>query len=175
MSMWTYVSGTIQVHVEGRTQPEIEYVLKTVLEHLPKVTGSEEDMRVYINRRDGYNMSSSHDEFGQQSNLENGFRGGFETQSIYFLTVDGTLRDRTFEETLKEFSKWLTRLSRRIWVCDVLAEVSGDSQTYLFTNHNDCYSDLCDVDDELGSWTDYLYWKPDTDNKGYPLAGKPIS
>ena len=129
MSMWTYVSGTIQVHVEGRTQPEIEYVLKTVLEHLPKVTGSEEDMRVYINRRDGYNMSSSHDEFGQQSNLENGFRGGFETQSIYFLTVDGTLRDRTFEETLKEFSKWLTRLSRRIWVCDVLAEVSGDSQT----------------------------------------------
>ena len=58
---------------------------------------------------------------------------------------------------------------------EVLVEVSGDSQTYLFTNHNDCYSDLCDVNDELGSWTDYLYWKPDTDNKGYPLAGKPIS
>ena len=175
MSMWTYVSGTIQVHVEGRTQPEIEYVLKTVLEHLPKVTGSEEDMKVYINRRDGYSMSSHWDEFGHRSNLGTGYYGSFEIQNIYFLTVDGTLRDRTFEETLKEFSKWLTRLSRRIWVRDVLVEVSGDSQTYLFTNHNDCYSDLCDVNDELGSWTDYLYWKPDTDNKGYPLAGKPIS
>lgn len=58
MSMWTYVSGTIQVYVSGRTQPEIEYVLKTVLNHLPKVTGSEEDMRVYINRRYGHSMSS---------------------------------------------------------------------------------------------------------------------
>lgn len=157
MSMWTYVSGTIQVHVEGRTQPEIEYVLKTVLEHLPKVTGSEKDMRVYINRRDGYNMSSSHDEFGQQSNLENGFHGGFETQSIYFLTVDGTLRDRMFEETLKEFSKWITRLAKRIWVRDVLVRVTGYDQTYLFTNDDDCYGDLYWTD-EGTSWTDYLYW-----------------
>lgn len=30
MSNWTYIRGTIEVDVPGRTQPEIEYILKTV-------------------------------------------------------------------------------------------------------------------------------------------------
>ena len=49
MSNWTYVSGTIKVDVMGRTQEEAEYILKTVIRHLPIVTGSETDMKIYIN------------------------------------------------------------------------------------------------------------------------------
>ena len=48
MSNWTYVMGQIIVAPMGRTQNEKEYILKTVLDHLPLVTGSEEDMQVYI-------------------------------------------------------------------------------------------------------------------------------
>ena len=48
MSSWTYINGTVTVHPMGRTQPEKRYILETVLNHLPRVTGSEGDMDVYI-------------------------------------------------------------------------------------------------------------------------------
>lgn len=48
MSHWTYVSGLIRVSPTGRTQPEKRYVLETVLEHLPAVSGSEGYMDTYI-------------------------------------------------------------------------------------------------------------------------------
>ena len=48
MSSWTYVHGTIVVSPLGRTQHEKRYILETVLDHLPVVTGSERDMEVYV-------------------------------------------------------------------------------------------------------------------------------
>lgn len=69
MSNWTYVSGVVDVMPLGRSQAEKRYILDTVLAHLPKVTGSERDMNVYVIQKNGYNSSSSHDEFGQWSNL----------------------------------------------------------------------------------------------------------
>lgn len=41
MSSWTYVQGLIELDVPGRTQAEKNYILQTVIDHLPKVTGSE--------------------------------------------------------------------------------------------------------------------------------------
>ena len=43
MSWWTYINGTITVSPMGRTQAEKRYILETVLDHLPLVTGSERD------------------------------------------------------------------------------------------------------------------------------------
>lgn len=55
-------------------------------------------MNIYIIQKNGYNSSSSHDEFGQWSNLGNGrYDHSFETQDEYILVVDGALRDRKFE------------------------------------------------------------------------------
>lgn len=51
MSSWTYINGTITVRPMGRTQPEKRYILETVLNHLPRVTGSEGDMNIYISFR----------------------------------------------------------------------------------------------------------------------------
>ena len=68
MSWWTHVMGTIEVDVRGRTQAEIRYILETVLDHLPRVTGSEGDMNVYITQEAGCNRSSSLDEFGLATN-----------------------------------------------------------------------------------------------------------
>ena len=68
MSWWTHIRGMITVSPMGRTQAEKRYILETVLEHLPRVTGSEGDMDVHIVQRSGYNLSSSHDEFGMRTN-----------------------------------------------------------------------------------------------------------
>lgn len=135
MSYWTYVSGVVDVMPLGRSQAEKRYILDTVLAHLPKVTGSERDMNVYVIQKNGYNSSSSHDEFGQWSNLGNGrYDHSFETQDHYLIVVDGSFRDRMFEETYREFMKWLCRLAKRVMVEDVLVEVKGYDKSTVIRN-----------------------------------------
>lgn len=125
MSFWTYIDGVITVSPMGRTQPEKRYILDTVLEHLPKVQGSEKNMTVKVIQKPGYNSSCSHDEFWQRSNLGNGRYGTFETQDKYLLMLNGDLRDRKFDETYREFVKWLCRLAKRVNVDSVLVRIVG--------------------------------------------------
>ena len=131
MSFWTYIRGTIEVDVPGRTQPEIQYIISSVLDHLPRVTGSEGDMDITFQPRKGHNCSSSCDEYGMRTNnLKDSYgcksrRGWLETQSEYMIVVNANLRDRMFDETYKEFMKWLIRLSKRLWVRDVLVRIEG--------------------------------------------------
>ena len=136
MSYWTYVSGTVKVTPMGRTQAEKRYILETVLDHLPRVTGSERDMNVYIIQPKGHNSSSSHTEFGMyggyikwdESNLS------LQVQDDYILVVDGSLRDRDFDQTFREFQKWLCRLAKRVHIDDVLVEVKGYGESAIVRN-----------------------------------------
>ena len=54
MSHWSYIQGVITVQPMGQTQPQKRYILETVLNHLPRVTGSEGDMDVYITQLNGH-------------------------------------------------------------------------------------------------------------------------
>ena len=138
MSYWTYINGVIDVSPWGRSQAEKRYILDTVLSHLPKVTGSERDMNIYVIQKNGFNESSSHDEFEQYSNLGNdkcGYKHPyFELQREYLLVVNGSFRDRKFDETYREFQKWLCRLAKRICVEDVLVEVKGYNKSAIVRN-----------------------------------------
>ena len=131
MSFWTYITGTVEVDVPGRTQPEIQYIIDSVLDHLPRVTGSEGDMEIRCAPRKGHNCSSSVDEYGMQTNNLRTYYGGkgrdgrLETQSAYVITISASLRDRMFDETEREFMKWLTRLAKRVWVTNVLVRLEG--------------------------------------------------
>lgn len=181
MSFWTYVHGTIEVTPMGRTQAEKTYILNTVLEHLPHVTGSEEDMNVYVLQKNGHNESSSCDEFGERTNnlidsygTRNRRRGWLRVQNEYIIVVDGSLRDRMFEQTFKEFINWLCRLSKRVIVKDVMVEVSGYNKSHLIRNDNDIYSDMFESPswspaNQSGepNWCEYLMWEG-IDGWGYP-------
>lgn len=167
MSNWTYVKGVVEVDVPGRTQAEIRYVLESVLDHLPSVTGSERDMSVYISQRDGHNCSSSCDEFGLKTdNLKDyeGYRtrdrGWLETQSRYMLTVDGALRDREFEETKREFVKWLCRLAKRLSVYWVVVEISSYGHSMIISRVRP-FEDMFEWKDGEKRWTSYLFWERD--------------
>ena len=127
----------------GRTQAEKRYILDTVLEHLPLVTGSERDMNVYVIQKNGHNSSSSCDEFGEvTNNLIDSYgnksreRGWLRTQDEYILVVDGSFRDRMFDQTFREFMKWLCRLGKRVDVEDVLVEVRGYGKSTIIRNTN---------------------------------------
>ena len=177
MSYWTHVNGSIIVDVPGRTQEESEYVLKTVLKHLPVVTGSESDMDVFIQRQSGTNMSSSHDEYGMTTNNlvdrygdRSRTRGWLEVQTKYILTVQGDLRDREFDDTFKEFMNWLCRLAKRVSVKSVLvrieAEYSGKTTTldyYGYDKNPFIHMEECNAwedDNHIPSWTEHLLWRP---------------
>lgn len=143
MSFWTYIQGTITVCPMGRTQPEKRYILETVLNHLPRVTGSEGDMDVYIIQKNGYNSSCSHDEFGEiTNNLVDRYghksrsRGWLQTQDEYILVVDAALRDREFEETYREFMKWFVRLCKRACCENVLVEIKGYDKSTVIKDRN---------------------------------------
>lgn len=164
MSSWTYINGVITISSPGRTQAEARYILETVIDHLPKVTGSERDMNTYIIQKNGYSSSSSHDEFFNRSNLANGRHGFFEMQDYYMVVVDASLRDREFEQTFKEFQKWLCRLSKRINVENVLVKINGFEKEKIITNRNDVYGEMYELpswcnDNGEPAWYEYLVWE----------------
>ena len=175
MSWWTYVHGTITVRPMGRTQAEKRYILESVLDHLPIVTGSEEDMNVYIVQPKGYKSSSSCDEFGDSTNnLIDSYgdksrnHGWLRVQDEYILVVDGSLRDRMFEETYKEFQNWICRLAKRVSVEDVLVEIKAYEKSVVIRNKNDVYGKMFETPSWCGDGS-HRNWKLNKKLKQYHL------
>lgn len=169
MSFWTHIFGSIEVQVMGRTQEEEEYILKTVLKHLPRVTGSEGDMNVHIIQKAGYDYSSSTDEFGMNTNnlvtihgTHNYKNGWLNTQSTYILTIEADLRDRCLSRTYREFQKWLCRLAKRLKVVDILVRMKGDySETQILSDasiYTEMFVSPSWCEEGTNNWCEYLMW-----------------
>ena len=180
MSYWTYVTGTITVDAIGRTQAEKRYILETVLDHLPLVTGSEKDMNVHIIQKAGHNCSCSHNEFGEWDGYRKRKSLSTETQSKYILVVEGAFRDRMLEQTYREFQKWLCRLAKRVEVNDVLVEIRGYEKSVIIrnpeiqrkNNWDTVYGQMMEEPSWCNNtgeptWCEYLMWKK-MDNCDYP-------
>lgn len=189
MSYWTYITGTITVSPIGRTQAQKRYILDTVLAHLPIVSGSERDMNVYVIQKNGHNSSSSCDEFGERTNnLTNRYgnrtrnRGMLRTQDEYILVVDAALRDREFNQTYREFMKWLVRLGKRVMIDYILVKISGYDKTTVIKDRsvqNEKYSwqNVFDNlfenpswtnDDGEVNWCEYMLY-PRAKDSDYPM------
>lgn len=171
MSYWTYIMGTIKVSPLGRTQAEKEYILKTVLDHLPFVTGSEEDMYIHVNQCGGFDSHSSDNEFGDECRYQKrrysnnhawGMAGWMETQSDYMITIEGHFRDRFLSETIKEFNKWLCRLAKRIMVIEMLVKITGEKSVLFNYGYDNPYYQMFEEPSWTGSgehnWCEYLMW-----------------
>ena len=160
MSWWTYINGTITVYPMGRTQAEKRYILETILSHLPKVTGSEKNMYVHIVQKIGYNSSRTWDEFGIFSNKE------IKIQDYYILVFEASLRDRTFEETFKEFNKFLNRLAKRVLIEDILVSIKDFSKEFIFKNekpYSEMYEQGSYGENDKPAWWEYLMWAKGAD------------
>lgn len=117
MSWWTHVDGLIKVDTDVRDD-----YMRYILSNLPKVTGSERNMKVFM------------------SNFEN------------IICVSGDLRDRRFEETLKEMNVFLNRLSKNLYVTECFIRVRG----YLELGEEYIYNS---PDWVLDNFENYDYYK----------------
>lgn len=167
MSFWTYITGVITVSPMGKTQPQKRYVLDTVLAHLPRVTGSEHNMRIHVIQRSGHDGSSSHNEFDEPVIRDADSDGWMRTQSKYFILVDASLRDRMFEDTFCEFNQWLNRLSKRVDIDDILVRIDGYSEkNYMPKSYTyddaEPYMHMFEgpswFDGREPAWAEYLLW-----------------
>ncbi len=173
MSSWTYITGVITVFPMGRTQPEKRYILDTVLEHLPRVTGSEGDMHVHVVQKAGYDGSSSHTEFGEWIPWKENH-----TQSKYMVIIEAALRDRHFEETLRELNKWLNRLAKRAGIDDILVKLRGLDSNWewkeIVISDPKPYDQMaewpswCKESEGEPAWCEYLMWESAKDS-WYPM------
>lgn len=175
MSYWTHISGCVCVSPLGRTQHEKTYILHTVLEHLPHVTGSEGDMHVHVVQKSGHDALSSHDEFGNHSRYTHG--DCIDIQTEYVLVVEADLRNRRFIQTYREFVKWLTRLSKRVMVEDVLVRIEGDCDASVTLDGGREWHKLFELPswsaynpDSEPTWSEYLMWKPVSEDVEFPAV-----
>lgn len=172
MSVWSYIRGRITVSPMGRTQHEKLYILNTVLDHLPRVSGSEGDMDVYAIQPAGHNESSSCDEFGEHTNNltdrmyggKSYARGWLELQRNYILVLDGNLRDRGFEESKRDFMQWLCRLAKRVYVSEILVSIESENKCILLEDA-DQFADMFEEpswfptnETHEPTWCEYLMW-----------------
>lgn len=179
MSYWTHILGVIQVSVIGRTQHEKTYILNTVLDHLPIVSGSERDMHVIVNVSDSANTFCTHDEFDMMTdNLTDRYgnktreRGWLKYSDTYYLTVYGNLRDRLFKDTFREFQKWLSRLAKRINVETINVTITSDDRKqpyHFYYDYDSPYDRMFEepswvAEDGEPAWFEYLMWEREPDS-----------
>lgn len=90
MSMWTHIVAVLDVDTNRCTDDIVTYV-EEKLKDAPKITGSEKDAYVYVNRLPGHNAS-----FYDGKNDKK-----YQTRVV--ITVIGDLRDRMKVQTEKEW------------------------------------------------------------------------
>lgn len=168
MSYWTYANGVITVEPLGRTQHEKRYILETILDHLPKVTGSERDMNISIvQKKSGASSSCNCNEFGEYSRDKWGWP---DTYECYMLIIDGAFRDRMFDDTLHELNKFLNRLGKRVYVNDILVELHGQDKKLIISDAEP-YKQMEEGPSWWNgepAWAEYLMWERAPDSE-YPL------
>lgn len=176
MSFWTYVTGVIEVEAFGRTNSEVRYILDTVLEHLPVVSGSEGEMRFEAKSFPGHNIVSSRDEFGLRTNNATSEYGKSRTygryccQTQYRITVHGALRDRMFDRTFHEFMKWLCRLSKRVYIKDLCVKIEDDMGRHVMISDPHPYESMYEFpswanDTGKPCWWEYLVWQTEPNDE----------
>lgn len=127
MSMWTHITACLSIETGmSRKKSELKREVQKVLRQAPKITGSEGNADVFVNVQSGYNFFVSRDcdnckykstlrEITDKKDGESYLvcdapdyhdcSGKYQT--CVTISIQGDLRDRTEEQTKKEFDEFL--------------------------------------------------------------------
>ena len=111
MSNWTGIYGVLDVDLRGYAESERDLVIQEIIEGLPKISGSNGECYICINKKATYKNCNS-----------------------YFLIMSGKMRDKILKETRKETEMFLEELSKKLWVNNVLISVTDWKKERIYKN-----------------------------------------
>ncbi len=133
-------------------------------------------MHVHVVEQAGCSSSCSHNEFGESLRHRHLPDGNLlHTQDYYFITIEGDFRDRELSQTVREFTKWINRLAKRVEVERILVSIQdGEDGEYVFQN-SEAYHQMfewpswCPESGGEPTWAEYLMWERVKDD-WYPMV-----
>ena len=117
MSHWTHITACLSVDTFKENRKTIKKSIVNYINEAPKITGSEADAEIYLNLQRGYNISS------WKQNKYNDF---MKYQSCIVISVQGDLRDRTKEQTEKEFKEFLAFIAKEYEIRDYSFNIESE-------------------------------------------------
>ena len=142
MSLWTHVQGFIKIDTFQHSNTDTIHFAQKLVDHLPRITGSEGNASYYVILPNGHNQRSSTDEYDQYSNLgepqfyKRKYTYAFKTQSQAIIIIDGDLRDRVLMQTYKEVIHVLNRISSRASICSCVVNINDWYEEKTIVNPN---------------------------------------
>lgn len=138
--MWTSIRGMVEIlppHMEDDN--EAEFILKTVLEHLPTIGECGTCAELHLVKKKDSSGSCSHNRFGVDMRYAPVKRLGFKedtdydmrvwkTSHRYFVIISGDFRGTNAEEIFRQTIKFLNRLCKR---------TGGDPMSTMITIEDD--------------------------------------
>ena len=106
MSNWVHIIGALYVETY-KERKNIKKYVENVLKDAPKITGSEEDVNIFVNVLSGYNLTSYKND-GSSINY----------QTCICITLAGDLRDRTIDVTEQEYNDFLKFIEEKFAIID---------------------------------------------------------
>lgn len=141
MSLWTHITSCISVDTCIYSK-DLKLLVEAFLTTAPKITGSEGDADVFVNIQSGHNYWTNYDcehceyRLTLRESLEDDQTEvcdapkdhdcSGEYQSCVVISIQGDLRDRTKEQTQKEFDAFLKYIEDRYLIRDYAVNIVGD-------------------------------------------------
>ena len=144
MSRWTHITACLSVDTYmEEPRKELRKQVKGYLKGAPKITGSEGNADIFINIISGHNLWTSFDcehckykETLREIKIDGldylecdapeGHDCSGEYQSRIAISIQGDLRDRTKEETTKEFNEFLHYIEKEYSIRDYAINIEGE-------------------------------------------------
>lgn len=133
MSSWTHITSCMSVDTY-KVCKNLKKSVKSYLRDAPKITGSEGDADIFVNIQNGYNYWTNYDceHYRYRFTLrddpdddcmnicdapdDHDCSAGYQTCVV--ISIQGDLRDRTKEQTQKEFDAFLKYIEDRYLIRD---------------------------------------------------------
>lgn len=144
MSSWTHITACLSVETNIiANKQELKKQVKAFLKNAPKITGSEKNTDVFINIQSGANWFISYDcehckykdtiknttfdgKTFQICDAPENYSCSNEYQTCIVISIQGDLRDRTLEQTKKEFEKFLEYIKTKFYVRNYTYDIEGE-------------------------------------------------
>ena len=107
----TRIFGILDVSLYNYDKMERRLVMESIIDKLPKISGTYRDMDVCLIDKDSSNKRDS-----------------------YFIILNGELLGKSYFDALKEMEEFLEKLAEHVWVVDVLVSVTDFREEKIFND-----------------------------------------